>query len=79
MTPTDCNHHSKAAGDLKADGFALAPQTMLLRQQTGHRRGFRTWEEERTRSDPAIIHPRFAAWYKLGNENVSLIAQMELR
>ena len=29
------------------------------------------------RSDPAIIHPHFAAWYKLGNKKVSLIARWD--
>ena len=57
--------HSKAAGENngKAGGFALVPQTMLLRQQTGNkissglsdRRG--NILEEGPRSDFAIIHP----------------------
>ena len=29
------------------------------------------------RSNPAIIHSHFAAWYKLGNKKVSLIARWD--
>ena len=67
--------HSKAAGGYwrKTGGFALAPQTMLLRQCSGFGNTVGAVEPEvhqkeriRPLSDPASIHPRYAAWYKMG-------------
>ena len=52
---------------LKNRRLCLSALTILL--ATGHRRAVEPEEntKKETRSDPAIIHPRFAAWYKLGN------------
>jgi hypothetical protein len=57
--------HSKAAGAYgETGGFALAAQTTAT--SSGAVEPERKMVK-RPRSDPAIIHPRFAAWYKLGN------------
>jgi hypothetical protein len=81
VRPLICDHHSKAAGKCpKTGGFALAPQRFAC---TGSRRGGRTGvqcqergalrprnlvtENGDARSDRASIHPRFTAWYKMGD------------
>ena len=68
--------HSKAGGENngKAGGFALTPQTTatssgLSDRMWGRRNVPRSAQEKGdARSNEAIIHPRFAAWYKMGDK-----------
>jgi hypothetical protein len=65
----------------KTGGFALAPIQCRGQELHWHCRGCRTGVEnhERPRSDPAIIHPGLAAWYKLGLIGQSAVAEPHLR
>src|SRR6516164_2155923 len=76
----------------KTGGFALAPQTMpsLYRSAASSRLSNRrsrplfrplcfAKQTGDARSDPAIIHPRFAVWYKLGCGNRSAVDEPYLQ